>query len=130
MCVFPQPASGVSMSDQSETTRYRDLTFQKARVYNTSKEFQRVHMGSRAPSNDELKALTKEFANSAQDLRLLYVGMTGIDGVPADPSAENNNAIMLLFPNQSSLRKFLDQPISSSMKDVSIVLDVTRPPRL
>jgi hypothetical protein len=110
--------------------KYRDLTFQKARISNTEKEFDRVHLGSRAPSRAELKALTKEFAAKSQDLRLLYVGVTGVDGAPADTTAEENNAIVLLFTDKASMRKFLDLPIIPSMKDVSLVLDVTKPPRL
>lgn len=118
------------MSDSSQTFKYRDLTFQKARVADTNKDFERVYLGSRTPSNSELKDLATEFAKRAADLRLLYVGVTGLDGMPADESAAGNNAIVLLFTAKASLQRFLNEPIPPSMKGISLVLDVTPPPRL
>jgi hypothetical protein len=116
------------MSDSSQIEKYRDLQFQKAHVSNTHKEFARVHLGSRAPSSSELKALANEFARHAQDLNLLYVGVTGVDGAPSERE-HHDNAILLLFTNKTSLQEFLNQPVASTMQGISLVLDVTRPPR-
>jgi hypothetical protein len=113
---------------RSQTKKYRDLQFQRAHVSNTRKEFERVHLGSRAPSSSELKGLAKEFARHAQDLNLLYVGVTGVEGAPSEPE-HDNNAILLLFTNKASLQNFLNRPVASAMQGISLVLDVTRPPR-
>jgi hypothetical protein len=118
------------MPRSSQIPKYRDLQFQKAQVSNSQKEFERVHLGSRAPSSRELKTLAGEFAKNARNLNLLYAGITGVKGAPADPSAEDNNAILLLFTSKASLRNFLDQPITGPMQGISLVLDVTPAPRL
>jgi len=118
------------MPRSSQIPKYRDLQFQKAQVSNSQKEFERVHLGSRAPSSRELKTLAGEFAKNARNLNLLYAGITGVKGAPVDPSAQDNNAILLLFTSKASLRNFLNQPITAPMQGVSLVLDVTPTPRL
>jgi hypothetical protein len=118
------------MSDPVRAMKYRDLTFQKAQISNTRKEFERVHLGSRTPSKSELSALAKEFAKQARDLHLLYVGITSIDGAPVDSATQECNAIVLLFTDKKSLRNFLNQPVAPSMSGITLVVDVTSPPRL
>jgi hypothetical protein len=110
--------------------KYRDLQFQRAHISDTQKEFKRVHLGSRAPSDSELKALVTEFAKVAKNLDVLYVGMTGVAEARPNASAQHNNAIILLFTSKASLQNFLNQPIAPTMKGISLVLDVTAPPRL
>src|ERR1700690_3953901 len=114
------------MTENFSRLKYRDLPFQKAHISNSRKEFDRVHLGSHAPSASELSAITKEFARNAQELRVMYVGITSIEGAPIDPTAQKSNAILLLFTDKASLRNFLDQPVAPSMKDITLVLDVTK----
>jgi hypothetical protein len=112
-----------------QPVKYRDLKLQEGHIAGAPEGFDHVYVGQKSPSLGELKSIADEFADNASELHIGYVGLTKVAGAPTSGDSQFNG-IILLFWEKHYFNTFLNHDISPSARGVSLILQVTVPPRL